>query len=822
MIGGFCATMGTLMLVTPQQFARPSYAVLQPLLPLWGTLLFAGGGALIASEVLAVQGWLCYAIHALAALDLLLLSFDFTLVRSWTGAASYALLGIGTAAAPWLAAATQAMLRRRTVGFEAIVVGVAAAATGFVILVWPDQFTTAVYDFVRPYLPWYGVAFLLGGLGLIWTESRSPNPRQLTWATHVLIGGVFLAFAASASLPSRSWTGIAYYGGFGLFLVLRPALGPRLANLDRASLRVRLALTLAAATAIPLIAVGSLAASQMERAITRQELGERQELAGVLAHDVSVYLDKYRASAEEVAAFAGFSELSPDEREALLASISKLHPDAPFLAIYNTAGSLWLNLGQPPATAMDITAVLSQLQRAGHSTIIVQHVPPSPRPLVGWAVPITRGDGSTTGAVVVTVDMDPLAELLGRSRSAGGKAYIVDAGGQPLIAMGAWIPAAAPLLHIRNGGLRYHAPAGNRLAGIAQVPGQNWSVVVEDEAARALAAVWLGRELALGLLVLGVILSIMTGVLAARALMAPVAAVGAIIGRLSAGDMQAPLPETSLSELQSVVSTFGEMRDRLIARRFERDRAEALARELNERLAEQVTALERSNAELERFAYVASHDLQEPLRMVASYTQLLAQRYQGKLDADAEEFIGYAVQGAKRMRRLIEDLLIYSRASTRKPAPETLDCEAVFTAAVENLQVSIAETGATVTRGPLPKVVGDPGQFLQLFQNLIGNGIKFHGDRPPVVHVSANKRDHEWLFAVQDNGIGIEEKYSHRLFVVFQRLHNQSEYPGTGIGLALAQKIVERHGGRIWFESVPGLGSTFYFTLPTEELKTGE
>ena len=174
------------------------------------------------------------------------------------------------------------------------------------------------------------------------------------------------------------------------------------------------------------------------------------------------------------------------------------------------------------------------------------------------------------------------------------------------------------------------------------------------------------------------------------------------------------------------------------------------------------------------------------------------------------------------MRRLIEDLLIYSRASTRKPAPETLDCEAVFTAAVENLQVSIAETGATVTRGPLPKVVGDPGQFLQLFQNLIGNGIKFHGDRPPVVHVSANKRDHEWLFAVQDNGIGIEEKYSHRLFVVFQRLHNQSEYPGTGIGLALAQKIVERHGGRIWFESVPGLGSTFYFTLPTEELKTGE
>jgi PAS domain S-box-containing protein len=224
--------------------------------------------------------------------------------------------------------------------------------------------------------------------------------------------------------------------------------------------------------------------------------------------------------------------------------------------------------------------------------------------------------------------------------------------------------------------------------------------------------------------------------------------------------------------------------------------------------------LDRSNKELEQFAYVASHDLQEPLRMVSSYTQLLARRYKGRLDADADDFIAYAVDGAYRMQRLINDLLAYSRVGTRGKEFEPTDCSAFFDQAVANLKVPIEESGAVVDRGLLPTVMADKLQLGQLLQNLIGNAIKYHGDEPPRVHVSAEQKGNEWVFSVRDNGIGIDPQFADRIFVIFQRLHNREKYPGTGIGLAICKKIVERHGGRIWLESQVGSGATFYFTMP--------
>jgi PAS domain S-box-containing protein len=225
--------------------------------------------------------------------------------------------------------------------------------------------------------------------------------------------------------------------------------------------------------------------------------------------------------------------------------------------------------------------------------------------------------------------------------------------------------------------------------------------------------------------------------------------------------------------------------------------------------------LARSNAELEQFAYVASHDLQEPLRAVASCVQLLKKRYEGKLDDRAEEFISHAVEGTKRMQALIMDLLSYSRVGTHTHPFAPTNCEEVINDVLANLSIAIEESGAIVTHDPLPTLVADESQLSQVFQNLIGNALKFRAEgRKPEVRVTARKDGEQWIFSVADNGIGIEPQYYERVFRVFQRLHTRSKYPGTGIGLAIVKKIVERHGGRIWIESQLEMGTTFFFTLP--------
>jgi PAS domain S-box-containing protein len=239
----------------------------------------------------------------------------------------------------------------------------------------------------------------------------------------------------------------------------------------------------------------------------------------------------------------------------------------------------------------------------------------------------------------------------------------------------------------------------------------------------------------------------------------------------------------------------------------ERKRAE---RELRETAKE----LTRSNLDLQQFAYVASHDLQEPLRAVAGCAQLLQKRYAGQLDSRADELIRHAIDGVRRMQTLIDDLLAYSRVDTRGKSFSPTDCNAALRAALANLAAALAESGAAVTHDDLPTVPADEAQLAQVFQNLLSNAIKFRGQDPPRVHVGCRREAAEWVISVRDNGIGIEPGYFDRIFVIFQRLHTRDEYPGTGIGLAICKKIVERHGGRMWVESEHGKGSTFLFTIP--------
>jgi PAS domain S-box-containing protein len=243
-------------------------------------------------------------------------------------------------------------------------------------------------------------------------------------------------------------------------------------------------------------------------------------------------------------------------------------------------------------------------------------------------------------------------------------------------------------------------------------------------------------------------------------------------------------------------------------------------RRADERLAKTMEELKRSNDELGQFAYVASHDLQEPLRMVASYTQLLAQRYKGRLDSDADEFIAFAVDGCNRMQGLIQDLLSYSRAGSNAEPLREISCEDALEKTLKNLHATIQDSGAMVTHDSLPNIMMDETQLVQLLQNLIGNAIKYRAAEPPQVHVSATRNgSNEWVFFVRDNGMGMEPQYFERIFILFQRLHGQKEFAGTGIGLAMCKKIVDRLGGRIWVESQPTKGSTFYFALPAGDGK---
>jgi len=240
----------------------------------------------------------------------------------------------------------------------------------------------------------------------------------------------------------------------------------------------------------------------------------------------------------------------------------------------------------------------------------------------------------------------------------------------------------------------------------------------------------------------------------------------------------------------------------------ERKRAEEALKQMSDKLV-------RSNADLRQFAYIVSHDLKEPLLTVGGFVKLLARRYKGKLDAKADEFIKYIADGVKRMQVFIEDLLEYSQVETKEKKFKPIDCSFVLKKAIGNLQAAIEKTNAVVTSDELPTVMADTSQMISLFQNLISNAIKFRSEEEPRVHISAMRKEDEWIFSIKDNGIGIDAEDAERIFGFFQRLHSKDEYPGTGIGLAICKKIVEQHSGRIWVESKTGKGSTFYFTIPS-------
>jgi signal transduction histidine kinase len=370
----------------------------------------------------------------------------------------------------------------------------------------------------------------------------------------------------------------------------------------------------------------------------------------------------------------------------------------------------------------------------------------------------------------------------------------------------------------QKGTARYVDYRGNAVYGAyTYLPDLKIALITEVDEEEYFAAGKNMQKTIIGIGALMAGLSLAAGWAVSSALFSPLHRLVTAVDKMDAEHLAFTEKFSGNNEIAHLAKAFAAMAERLQNSLVSRDTLQQevnVRREAEKQLQLTMTQLTRSNQELEQFAYVASHDLQEPLRMVSSYVQLLSERYTNQLDDKARKFINYAVDGAVRMQTLIQDLLSLSRVTTKGRAFEMVDCNMLLRQALGYLQVSIADRGAEITSDPLPRVYGDAMQITLVLQNLIGNAIKFCANVPPRIHISAEESVDTWRITVQDNGIGIDAKYGDKIFVIFQRLHTREEYPGTGIGLALCKRIVERHGGEIGFQSSTDKGTAFFFTFP--------
>lgn len=466
-------------------------------------------------------------------------------------------------------------------------------------------------------------------------------------------------------------------------------------------------------------------------------------------------------------------------------------------------------------------------------------------PVAIIGVPIRDSTKKMSGTLAARLNLKVMWDVLAQTEvGTTGYAYVVDSEGRlighrdPSLVLGAFDPFTSETVshlfaHRERQALAREVE--NVLRGLngeevifdhAPIGTTGWYAFVETPTREAYAGTRASIKRAVVVVILCLLGASIFAVITGKRFVKPILQLTETTTQISDGDLSTPIEVRGTDEVGRLAASFRFMVERLktafdalentVSELRERESdLRTLNESLEERVAERTQELARSNEELAQFAYVASHDLQEPLRMVTSYTQLLARRYRDKLDSDANEFIDYAVDGATRMQGLINALLDYSRVGSQGKEFEPVDCEVIFKEVTTNLKVAIEEIKAVVTHDPLPVVLADRSQLSRLLQNLIGNAIKYRGERTPEVHVNAQCKNGEVLFCVRDNGIGIAPEHLERVFVIFQRLHTREEYSGTGIGLAVCRKIVERHGGNIWVESKVDEGSSFYFTIQT-------
>ena len=595
---------------------------------------------------------------------------------------------------------------------------------------------------------------------------------------------------------------------------------------------------------------GSLLAIFLGRSTLRtREQGHNVEAANAYASAVNSYLDNARsilettASLSEIKDFATIRFINP-ALHGIPASVDKpKHKVAGLVLKYSEIFEYVMLLQAEGSVYMlepyDLQIKLShhnlaftdwykKLMSTGKTVISDLHISPvTQRPTVVIATPVRSSAGKIIGIWTGALKLEELSET-GRggleNETPLHYGYVTDNRGlviahqanlkyvQEQTDFGS-VPPVRAALSGQRGATQFIDPIEReeKLGAYLPLSGSGWAVVYVVPTTIAFAPM---NELARNIILIAAGLAALLGFVSwiiVRQIVRPLGQLTAAAATIGTGNFTQRIELRTDDEIGRLSEEFNRMAASLSDKEAQlRDYAAQLEQKVEERTVE----LTRSNADLAQFAYVASHDLQEPLRMVSSFMQLIEQRYKDKLDAAGTEFINYAVDGANRMQTMINDLLIFSRVGTRGKPFEPIDCEVILDQTLTNLQMAIEDSQAIITRDPLPTVMADDTQMVQLFQNLIGNAIKFRRQEQLRVHISAQAKEEEWVFSVRDNGTGIDPQYAERIFVIFQRLHSKEEYPGTGIGLAVCKRVVERHGGKIWVESQPGQGSTFYFTIP--------
>ncbi|MBI4320065.1 MAG: hypothetical protein HY675_16360 [Chloroflexi bacterium] len=814
----FCAFIGSLMLVAPHQFGGPLWTALGEHLYAVGSLLFLAGAALTGCLVLGLARRWIVASHLVAAGALLLFVYNTTGNRLFAGAALYTVLALGVALAPfvnWLETPA-----RRDGDFFALVFGAVTTTNGLIMLFLPEQFASAVYAPLRPYLWPSGAALLIAGLALVAAQLWPALPTVLHRAFHLFILVPSVPFVLLISMPLVSWSGILFYGGFSLLVASLPWTGPRLKRVDPHSFSVRLSFTLAVVAALPLVVVTGAVTSDQERVARADGEASLETLATSLASDVSHYMGSYRSSMVALASYPGLQALTREDQEAALRSFVEAFPDTLSIGITDATGQQTARSDGLPLASNSGMPGFEEVRRTNAISLGIRTGRDYPVPLFIIAAPIRAPHGGFGGALVSGITSERVAAVVGRvSRPGGTRVYLVDAAGraiahpdQSLVASFADLSSGPPVASVvarpaHQGVVSFARPNGDVLAAFAQVPDFGWAVVVERPASDALAGVREGRNAAFALLLSAVLLAVVAGTLIARKLSAPLAALAFAADRFARGDSATSLPRGGASEIQEFVGTFGEMRERLVTEAAERER---LLQDLQRRAVE----LDVANKELEAFAYSVAHDLRSPVRHMDGFSKALMERYADKLDERGLQYLQFVREGSIKMAQLVDDLLALTGVTRGELHRTTVDLSEMARSIAADLRHQQPRRQTEFVIAPQVVADGDPRLLRVVLENLLGNAWKFTSrTERATIEFGTVQQDGRPTYFIRDDGAGFDMAYAHKLFRAFERLHSADEFPGTGVGLATVERIVRRHGGRVWGEGEVDKGAKFYFTL---------